>query len=156
VLLFNTGVYDFAGEACWASDAAAVLLLLQAAGCPAPGSQLVAAAATTAACDIGTAAVDPAALAAVCLALAAAAAAAGDGPVHMVGGFASLVAAWVLGPRIGRFDSAGVPVDMSGHSASLTLLGVFLLWFGWYGESGGGGDRRGQGGTTHTCICWLA
>ena len=59
---------------------------------------------------------------------------AGDGPVHMVGGFASLVAAWVLGPRIGRYDAAGNPVDMPGHNASLTLLGVFLLWFGWYGE----------------------
>ncbi|PSC70378.1 ammonium transporter isoform B [Micractinium conductrix] len=62
---------------------------------------------------------------------------AGDGPVHMVGGFASLVAAWVLGPRIGRFDAAGDPVDMSGHNASLTLLGVFLLWFGWYGFNPG-------------------
>ena len=59
---------------------------------------------------------------------------AGDGPVHMVGGFASLAAAWILGPRIGRFDSAGQPVDMPGHNASLTLLGVFILWFGWYGE----------------------
>ncbi len=48
-----------------------------------------------------------------------------------VGGFASLAAAWILGPRIGRFDSAGNPVDMPGHNAALTLLGVFLLWFGW-------------------------
>lgn len=62
---------------------------------------------------------------------------AGDGPVHMVGGFASLAAAKVLGPRIGRFDSSGNPVDMPGHNASLTLLGVFLLWFGWYGFNPG-------------------
>ncbi|GAB4821856.1 hypothetical protein N2152v2_008902 [Parachlorella kessleri] len=62
---------------------------------------------------------------------------AGDGPVHMVGGFASLAGAWVLGPRIGRFDSAGKPVDMPGHNASLNLLGVFLLWFGWYGFNPG-------------------
>lgn len=62
---------------------------------------------------------------------------AGDGPVHMVGGFASLAAAWVLGPRIGRFDADGNPVDMPGHNASLTLLGVFLLWFGWYGFNPG-------------------
>ncbi len=55
-------------------------------------------------------------------------------PLPQVGGFASLVAARVLGPRIGRFDAAGTPVDMPGHNASLTLLGVFLLWFGWYGE----------------------
>lgn len=59
---------------------------------------------------------------------------AGDAAVHTVGGIASLAAAWVLGPRIGRFDAAGNPVDMPGHNASLTLLGVFLLWFGWYGE----------------------
>ncbi len=51
-----------------------------------------------------------------------------------VGGIASFVAAKILGPRIGRFDAAGNPVDMPGHNASLTLLGVFLLWFGWYGE----------------------
>jgi ammonium transporter, Amt family len=62
---------------------------------------------------------------------------AGDGPVHMVGGFASLVGAWVLGPRIGRFDAEGTPVDMPGHNASLTLLGVFLLWFGWFGFNPG-------------------
>lgn len=62
---------------------------------------------------------------------------AGDGPVHMVGGFASLVGAWVLGPRIGRFDADGTPVDMPGHNASLTLLGVFLLWFGWFGFNPG-------------------
>ena len=51
-----------------------------------------------------------------------------------VGGVAALAGAWVLGPRIGRFDAAGNPVDMPGHNASLNLLGVFLLWFGWYGE----------------------
>lgn len=62
---------------------------------------------------------------------------AGDGPVHMIGGFASLSAAWVLGARIGRFDADGKPVDMPGHNASLTLLGVFLLWFGWYGFNPG-------------------
>ncbi|KAL4458386.1 hypothetical protein ABPG75_013251 [Micractinium tetrahymenae] len=62
---------------------------------------------------------------------------AGDAAVHMVGGVASLAAAWVLGPRIGRFDAAGNPVDMPGHNASLTLLGVFLLWFGWYGFNPG-------------------
>lgn len=62
---------------------------------------------------------------------------AGDGPVHMVGGFASIGAAYILGPRIGRFDADGKPVDMPGHNASLTLLGVFFLWFGWYGFNPG-------------------
>ncbi|KAG7669972.1 hypothetical protein KSW81_008112 [Nannochloris sp. 'desiccata'] len=62
---------------------------------------------------------------------------AGDGPVHMIGGFASLAAAYILGPRIGRFDANGKAVDMPGHNASLTLLGVFFLWFGWYGFNPG-------------------
>ena len=57
--------------------------------------------------------------------------------MHMVGGFASLAAAYILGPRIGRFDADGKPVDMPGHNASLTLLGVFFLWFGWYGFNPG-------------------
>lgn len=68
----------------------------------------------------------------------------------------------VLGPRIGRFDAAGNPVDMPGHNASLTLLGVFLLWFGWYGERGwsGGGweERRGPeaGRTCRPCMAGSA
>jgi Amt family ammonium transporter len=62
---------------------------------------------------------------------------AGDGPVHMVGGFASLAAAKILGPRLGRFDANGVAQDMPGHNASLTLLGVFFLWFGWFGFNPG-------------------
>ncbi|KAL6779753.1 AMT1A [Auxenochlorella protothecoides x Auxenochlorella symbiontica] len=62
---------------------------------------------------------------------------AGDGPVHMVGGFASLAGAWVLGPRLGRFDASGNPIPMPGHSAALNVLGVFFLWFGWYGFNPG-------------------
>lgn len=62
---------------------------------------------------------------------------AGDGAVHLVGGLASLAGAWVLGPRIGRFDAAGNPVPMPGHSAALNVLGVFFLWFGWYGFNPG-------------------
>ena len=58
-------------------------------------------------------------------------------PVAQLGGAASLWGAWVLGPRIGRFDAAGNPVEMPGHNASLTLLGVFMLWFGWYGFNPG-------------------
>jgi Amt family ammonium transporter len=62
---------------------------------------------------------------------------AGDGPVHMIGGIASLVGAWILGPRMGRYDASGNPQDMPGHNASLTILGVFFLWFGWYGFNPG-------------------
>eukprot|EP00798_Chlamydomonas_sp_ICE-L_P027924 gene27924-2530_t len=58
---------------------------------------------------------------------------AGSGVVHMVGGFAGLCGCILVGPRMGRFDSNGKPVDMPGHSATLVVLGTVLLWFGWYG-----------------------
>lgn len=57
--------------------------------------------------------------------------------VHMVGGFAGLVGAAVVGPRLGRFDSEGMVVPIPGHSATLATLGTFLLWFGWYGFNPG-------------------
>ena len=56
---------------------------------------------------------------------------AGSAVVHMVGGLSGLVAAVMAGPRIGRFDSDGKPVEMPGHSAILVVLGTVLLWFGW-------------------------
>ncbi|OAY71910.1 Ammonium transporter 1 member 1 [Ananas comosus] len=62
---------------------------------------------------------------------------AGSGVVHMVGGVAGLWAALIEGPRIGRFDHAGRSVALRGHSASLVVLGTFLLWFGWYGFNPG-------------------
>lgn len=58
---------------------------------------------------------------------------AGSGVVHMVGGVAGLWGALIEGPRIGRFDRSGRSVALRGHSASLVVLGSFLLWFGWYG-----------------------
>lgn len=62
---------------------------------------------------------------------------AGSGVVHMVGGIAGLYGALVEGPRIGRFDGTGRSVALRGHSASLVVLGTFLLWFGWYGFNPG-------------------
>uniref|UniRef100_M8C9U5 Ammonium transporter 1 member 2 n=1 Tax=Aegilops tauschii TaxID=37682 RepID=M8C9U5_AEGTA len=62
---------------------------------------------------------------------------AGSGVVHMVGGVAGLWGALIEGPRIGRFDHAGRAVALRGHSASLVVLGTFLLWFGWYGFNPG-------------------
>lgn len=62
---------------------------------------------------------------------------AGSGVVHMVGGLAGLMGAILVGPRMGRFDSNGSPVDMPGHSATLVVLGTVLLWFGWYGFNPG-------------------
>lgn len=57
--------------------------------------------------------------------------------VHMVGGLAGLCGAIAVGPRIGRFDSEGKVVPIPGHSATLSTLGTFLLWFGWYGFNPG-------------------
>jgi ammonium transporter, Amt family len=62
---------------------------------------------------------------------------AGSGVVHMVGGLSGLMGAIMVGPRLGRFDSNGKPVDMPGHSATLVVLGTVLLWFGWYGFNPG-------------------
>ena len=63
---------------------------------------------------------------------------AGSGPVHMMGGVTALVAAIVLGPRLGRFTDRETgepleePVSIPGHSTPLAILGTFALWFGWY------------------------
>jgi Amt family ammonium transporter len=62
---------------------------------------------------------------------------AGSGVVHMVGGIAGLWGAYIEGPRIGRFDKTGNPMIFRGHSATLVVLGTFLLWFGWYGFNPG-------------------
>lgn len=62
---------------------------------------------------------------------------AGSGVVHMTGGVAGLWGALIEGPRLGRFDKGGRPLEMRGHSATLVVLGTFLLWFGWYGFNPG-------------------
>jgi len=61
---------------------------------------------------------------------------AGSTLVHSVGGWAALVGAWILGPRIGKYTKSGIRPIM-GHNMPLATIGVFLLWFGWYGFNGG-------------------
>lgn len=61
----------------------------------------------------------------------------GCAAVHMVGGIAGTMGALIVGPRIGRFDRNGNPLPIHGHSATLVVLGTFLLWFGWYGFNPG-------------------
>ena len=61
---------------------------------------------------------------------------AGSTLVHGVGGWAALVGAYVLGPRIGKYTRKGAH-PIKGHNMPLTAIGVFLLWFGWYGFNGG-------------------
>ena len=61
---------------------------------------------------------------------------AGSTLVHGVGGWAALVGSYVLGPRIGKYTRKGAH-PIKGHNMPLTAIGVFLLWFGWYGFNGG-------------------
>ena len=62
---------------------------------------------------------------------------AGSGVVHMLGGVAALAGVIVIGPRIGKYDENGKPQAIPGHSITLGALGVFILWFGWYGFNAG-------------------
>ncbi|WP_146588203.1 ammonium transporter [Posidoniimonas polymericola] len=99
---------------------------------------------------------------------------AGSAVVHGVGGFAGLAGAMLLGPRIGRYvDGKSVPIP--GHNITLAGLGVFILWFGWYGFNPGSmlafqatGDMdgtlhcavtttlaAGAGGLTATLLSWV-
>ena len=61
---------------------------------------------------------------------------AGSTAVHMVGGVAALIGAKILGPRIGKYDRQGKPRAIPGHSLTLGALGVFILWFCWFGFNG--------------------
>ncbi len=62
---------------------------------------------------------------------------AGSTAVHMVGGVAALVGAKILGPRIGKYDKNGRVRAIPGHNLTLGALGVFILWFCWFGFNGG-------------------
>ena len=62
---------------------------------------------------------------------------AGSTLVHSVGGWAALVAIYLLGARIGRFDKDGKPLAIPGHNLPLAAAGVLILWLGWFGFNGG-------------------
>ena len=61
---------------------------------------------------------------------------AGSTAVHMVGGVCAAIGAAFLGPRIGKYDKDGNPRAIIGHNLSLGALGVFILWFCWFGFNG--------------------
>lgn len=61
---------------------------------------------------------------------------AGSTAVHMVGGVCALIGAKILGPRIGKYDKNGEPQAILGHNLSFAALGVFILWFCWFGFNG--------------------
>lgn len=62
---------------------------------------------------------------------------AGSTAVHMVGGVAAFVGACILGPRIGKYTKDGKVHAIPGHNLTLGALGVFILWFCWFGFNGG-------------------
>ena len=62
---------------------------------------------------------------------------AGSTVVHTVGGFAALIGTIILRPREGRFNPDGSPNVLPGHNIPLASLGVFILWFGWFGFNAG-------------------
>ena len=62
---------------------------------------------------------------------------AGSTVVHSCGGWLSLIGAFILGPRIGKYGPDGKPRAMPGHNLPLVTLGVFILWLGWFGFNPG-------------------
>ncbi|MCF7974852.1 MAG: ammonium transporter [Phycisphaerae bacterium] len=62
---------------------------------------------------------------------------AGSTVVHSVGGWLALAGAIILGPRIGKYGPDGKPKAIIGHNIPLAALGVFILWFGWFGFNPG-------------------
>ena len=84
---------------------------------------------------------------------------AGSSIVHSVGGWAALVAAFMVGPRIGKYVNGKV-LPIPGHNQVLATLGVFILWFGWFGFNGGSqlawGGADALGASTVVLITNLA
>ncbi len=62
---------------------------------------------------------------------------AGSTVVHSVGGWAALAGAMLVGPRLGKYSKDGSSNAIPGHSIPLAALGVFILWFGWFGFNAG-------------------
>ncbi|ADV47729.1 ammonium transporter [Cellulophaga algicola DSM 14237] len=73
---------------------------------------------------------------------------AGSTLVHSVGGWAALVAVYLLGPRIGKFDENGETFAIPGHNIPIATAGVLILWLGWFGFNGGSVLSADPGGTS--------
>ncbi|HZD60028.1 MAG TPA: ammonium transporter, partial [Anaerolineae bacterium] len=71
---------------------------------------------------------------------------AGSTVVHSVGGWAALAGVLILGPRLGKYGKNGEVNPIPGHSMPLAILGVFVLWFGWFGFNPG--STMGAAGLT--------
>ena len=62
---------------------------------------------------------------------------AGSTVVHSIGGWAALTGIWLLGPRLGKYTKDGKINPIPGHSMTSAVIGVFVLWFGWFGFNPG-------------------
>jgi Amt family ammonium transporter len=62
---------------------------------------------------------------------------AGSGVVHMIGGLVALAGAFMLGPRIGKYNEDGTPNVIPGHNMTYIVIGTFILIFGWFGFNAG-------------------
>ncbi len=62
---------------------------------------------------------------------------AGSGVVHAVGGLLALVGAWMVGPRLGKFNPDGTPNPIPAHNLTYVVIGTFILIFGWFGFNAG-------------------
>ncbi|MGK7919448.1 MAG: ammonium transporter [Trichodesmium sp.] len=95
---------------------------------------------------------------------------AGSTAVHSVGGWAALVGAYLLGPRIGKYDDNGEPRAIPGHNMGFATLGCLILWIGWFGFNPGSELAANEnvvyiavttnlaaaaGGATATITSWL-
>jgi len=76
---------------------------------------------------------------------------AGSTVVHSVGGWAALVGAIVLGPRIGKFDNGHIKA-IPGHNLPLATVGTFVLWFGWFGFNPGSTMAADPGAISHVAV----
>lgn len=77
---------------------------------------------------------------------------AGSTLVHGVGGAGALAGALLLGPRLGKYAKDGTVQPIPGHSMPLAAIGVFLLWFGWFGFNGGSELSADPAGVSYVLV----
>jgi ammonium transporter, Amt family len=77
---------------------------------------------------------------------------AGSTQVHSIGGWAALVGVYMLGPRIGKYDSNGKVQAIPGHNMTAATIGCFVLWLGWFGFNPGSTMAANPDAIAHICI----
>ena len=76
---------------------------------------------------------------------------AGSTVVHLTGATAALVATVLLKPRLGKYNKDGKPNSIPGHNQVLSVLGVFIIWIGWFGFNPGKHHLRTHGRLLRIC-----